>query len=247
MRMEVESCEEEITWLKISVEDTGKGISEEDQQKLFTAFQRVDEAKNRNIEGTGLGLHITQELVHLMNGRVEVKSSYGKGSTFTVWIPQKIVDKEPMGKVDLADNKSTGGSVYKPKLIAEGAKILVVDDAPMNVAVFKGLLKNSKIEVDTATSGKACLALTEQKKYHMIFLDHMMPEMDGVETLYKLKKEEKNLNREIPIIMLTANAISGAKEEYLEMGFTDYLSKPMDSKHLEEMIAKYLPKGMCNM
>lgn len=244
LNMDYEQMDEETILLHIAVQDTGKGIREQEKEMLFQAFQRVDETKNRNIEGTGLGLHITQELVQLMGGRIEVESIYGKGSTFTVFIPQKVVDAQPIGKQTFSQTSGSVGVVYKPKLYAPHARVLVVDDMPMNLAVFKGLLKNSDIEIDTAENGEECLEKIVEKEYHIIFLDHLMPELDGIETRAKMNELTENKNRNTPVIMLTANALSGAKEEYLQLGFDDYLSKPMDCKQLEEMIMRYLPKDL---
>lgn len=244
LHMDYEQMDENQVLLRIAVKDTGKGIREQEKENLFQAFQRVDEAKNRNIEGTGLGLHITQQLVQLMGGRIKVDSVYGKGSTFTVYIPQKVVDAQPIGKQTFSQTSGSVGFVYKPKLYAPNARVLVVDDMPMNLAVFKGLLKNSGMEIDTAVDGQKCLEKVVEKEYHIIFLDHLMPELDGIETRAKMQELTENKNRNTPVIMLTANALSGAKEEYLQLGFDDYLSKPMDCKELEEMIMRFLSKDL---
>lgn len=244
LNMDYEQVNEQTILLRIAVQDTGKGIREQEKEMLFQAFQRVDETKNRNIEGTGLGLHITQELVQLMGGRIEVESTYGKGSTFTVFIPQKVVDAQPIGKQNFSQTSVSARVVYKPKLYAPHARVLVVDDMPMNLAVFKGLLKKSDIQIDTAENGEECLEKIVEKEYHMIFLDHLMPKLDGIETRAKMNELTDNKNKNTPVIMLTANALSGAKEEYLQVGFDDYLSKPMDCKQLEEMIMRYLPEDL---
>lgn len=229
--------------LIISVADTGIGIKEEDLGKLFTSFTRIEEKRNRNIEGTGLGLNLTKNLVDMMDGEIQVESTYGKGSCFTARIPQKIVDATPMGDF---------GKRYKQYLNASDdsilsfqapdAKILVVDDVEMNLKVVRGLLKQTQIQIDTANSGKQCLELVKTIHYDVIFLDHMMPEMDGIETLNSMKLLTDNLNKEVPVIMLTANAIVGAKEEYMSAGFTDYLTKPVQETELLEMLIKYLPQ-----
>lgn len=230
--------------LMISVKDTGMGIQKEDQEKLFQSFQRVDEKRNRNVEGTGLGLAITRQLVELMDGNISVESVYGEGSVFTVEIPQRVISGEKVEKllVDYADS-SEAEKRYE-SFQAPGGRILVVDDVNMNLKVIGGLLKNTQLQIDTARSGEECLKKAAEKKYHMIFLDHMMPDMDGVETLEAIRQGRENENRDTPVIMLTANAIVGAKEEYLAVGFSDYLSKPVQGEKLEEMILKYLPKEL---
>ena len=239
-----EKSEGEI-WLIITVSDTGIGIKEEDLEKLFASFTRIEEKRNRNIEGTGLGLSLTKNLVDLMQGEITVKSIYEEGSCFTAKIPQKIIDKTPMGDFDkryrqyIHQSEEQAISLYAPD-----AKILVVDDVPMNLIVVKGLLKATKIQIDTAKNGASCLELVQKNRYDIIFLDHLMPEMDGIETLQNMKLLEENPNRNTPVIMLTANAIVGAKEEYMEAGFTDYLTKPVQETLLHEMIMKYLPKEL---
>lgn len=233
--------EKEGIKLIASVEDTGIGISEENQKRLFDTFERFDMEKNRNIEGTGLGLSITKQLVDLMKGEIGVYSELGKGSLFYVEIPQKVVSMEPIGKLNQEVNVEQT-KVDKEKYHAPKAKILVVDDVRMNVRVIQSLLKRTKIQIDTATSGKECLALAAENTYDLILLDHMMPEMDGVETFQKLREDTTGLNYATPVIALTANAIAGAKEEYKKLGFDDYLSKPMKGEELEEMIQTYLPE-----
>lgn len=238
--------------LEISVQDTGIGIKDEDISKLFTSFQRVDEKKNRNVEGTGLGLAITQQLVQQMDGEIRVASEYGKGSVFTAVIRQRVVDSKGMGPFHIHMEEETPDkeeSVVKTPaqnedknlFTASKARILVVDDVAMNLKVFKGLVKKLNMQVDTAESGMDALKQMEKNKYDLIFLDHMMPQMDGVET-YQHMKEMEHPNQNIPVIMLTANAIAGVREEYLSEGFTDYLSKPVNREALFAMIYKYLPK-----
>ena len=227
----------------ISVADTGIGIKEEDLGKLFTSFTRIEEKRNRNIEGTGLGLNLTKNLVDLMGGEVLVESTYGKGSCFTARIPQKIVDATPMGDFSRRYHQYLSSSDDEAlSFSAPEAKILVVDDIEMNLKVVKGLLKETKIQIDTVASGRQCLERVKTTRYDVIFLDHMMPEMDGIETLQNMKLLTDNLNEEVPVIMLTANAIVGAKEEYMQAGFTDYLTKPIQETELLEMLLKYLPE-----
>lgn len=231
--------------LVIKVSDTGIGIKEEDMGKLFQTFQRLDQVRNRNIEGTGLGLKITQQVIKLMNGTVDVESEYGKGTTFTACIPQKVVDPTPMG--NFGERLKESSKIHKDDgelFTAEKAKILVVDDVKMNILVFKGLLKDTKINVDMAISGQDCLEMIRRKKYDIIFMDHLMPMMDGVETLHKIKEMDDHMNTDTPVVVLTANAIVGMKEKYLEEGFFDYLSKPVEQNVLLKKILEILPEDL---
>lgn len=239
-----EKTDEQIL-LVITVRDTGIGIKEEDLGKLFESFTRIEEKRNRNIEGTGLGLNLTKNLVNLMGGEVFAESTYGKGSCFTAKIPQKIADAKPMGDFGKRYQQYLSTSDDdKLSFLAPDAKILVVDDVTMNLKVVEGLLKATKIQIDTAVSGSECLECVKTTPYQMIFLDHMMPEMDGLETLEHMKNLADNPNAQTPVIMLTANAIVGAKEEYIEAGFADYLTKPIRETELLEMILKYLPEEL---
>ena len=229
--------------LEVSVVDTGIGIKEEDIDKLFSAFERIEEKRNRTIEGTGLGMNITQQLLHLMNSKLEVSSVYGQGSTFSFEIEQKIINREPIGNFEEAFRRSLKQhKEYHEKFTAPNAAILVVDDTVMNLTVVKGLLKQTKIQIDTAESGYECLDMVVRKKYDLIFLDHRMPGMDGIETLKEMNELPINLNADTPVISLTANAISGAREQYIAAGFKDYLTKPINSVQLENMLIKYIPK-----
>lgn len=225
--------------LKISVSDTGIGIRPEDMNRLFDSFQRLDENKNRNIEGTGLGLNIAKQLAVMMGGDVEVSSEYGKGSTFTATMVQKVINPEPIGNfTENLTKLQKERDTYKPTLIAPDAKVLVVDDSDMNLAVIKGLLKKTKIQVTTAESGDECLELIKSKSFDIVLLDQMMPGKTGIETLKIIK--ENRLAENTPIIALTADAVMEAREAYLKEGFTDYLSKPILYQELEEMLRKYL-------
>lgn len=230
-------------YLKIMVCDSGMGIRKDDLSKLFQMFQRIDENRNRTIEGTGLGLNLTKKLVEMMDGTITASSEYGKGSTFSVRIPQLVRNTEPMG--DFSQKYRTfvaRTESQKETFIAPDRRILVVDDVKMNLKVVEGLLKESRIRVDSVTSGKAALDLVQRTRYDVIFLDHMMPDMDGVETLRHMRLLSGNLNRMTPVIMLTANAIIGAKEFYLKEGFSDYLSKPIKESELIFLLRKHLPK-----
>ena len=239
--------EDEMVQLEVSVKDTGIGVKEENLDKLFDTFQRLDLQKNKSIEGTGLGLAITKQLVELMGGTIEVESIYGVGSCFSVKVPQKIIDLQPMGDFH-GEEKCEEDKMhhYEKQFEAPDASILLVDDVDMNLAVIKCLLKETKIQIDIAKSGQECLQKAKEKQYDIIFMDHMMPEMDGVETLQHLMQMEDCPNKNTPVIALTANAIAGMKEMYLQAGFTDYLSKPVESSDLERLIIKYLPKEKIN-
>ena len=233
-----ENTSDNTTTLKVTVRDTGIGIKEEDLGKLFENFQRLDMDKNRSIEGSGLGLAITHRLVERMNGRIEVESIYGEGSNFTLYIPQEIVDANEIGKFDVK-YKLSDKEPYKESFIAPDAKILVVDDHEMNLFVMESLLKSTQAQVTVCGSGEECLDWMEKESYDVVLLDHMMPRMDGIETIKCIK--ERNIQKEAVIIALTANAIAGAKEMYLSNGFDDYLSKPIEIKDLEQMLVKYIP------
>ena len=225
--------------LGITVSDTGMGIKEEDIPVLFDSFSRVDEKKNKGIEGTGLGLAITKRLVDMMNGTIDVESVYGEGTRFNVKIPQKIVSKVPIGNVGKQNNTVEDQRSANEHIDASSLEILVVDDTKLNLTVAKGLLKATNAKVDTCTSGEECLEMIVKKHYDIILLDHMMPNMDGIETIHKAKKLAENKCKDTVYIALTANAISGVKDMYLAEGFDDYISKPIDSKHLEETIKKH--------
>ncbi|MBR6316117.1 MAG: response regulator [Lachnospiraceae bacterium] len=230
-------------FLIVSVTDTGIGIKEEDIEKLFVSFERIEERRNRNIEGTGLGLSITRQLLELMNSELNVRSEYGVGSTFSFTLKQGIRDRKPVGRFrEKYAYSNEKVKKYRTTFVAPDAKILVVDDNAMNLSVVEGLLKNTKLQIDCASSGEAALEMAKDLKYDMIFMDHMMPYMDGIETLKHLRQMEKSPNVDTPVIVLTANAVSGAKEMYLEEGFIDYMSKPIQGKRLEEKIVQYLPK-----
>ncbi len=246
--LDCEKTEDDRLFLKISVKDTGIGIRKEDQEKLFESFQRIEEDKNRNVEGTGLGLAITKQLVDLMEGTLSVESVYELGSVFTVSIPQRIVSNEPLGEFIVSDmTQAAADSGRTERLWAPQGRILAVDDMAMNLKVITGFLRDTGIVIDTAQSGSECLEKVKQHHYHIIFMDHMMPGMDGIETLHRLREMSDNENSGTPVIMLTANAIAGVKDEYLAEGFCDYLSKPVRESELEQMILKYLPAQFLEM
>ncbi|WP_051233619.1 response regulator [Butyrivibrio sp. NC3005] len=236
------SVEEKEILLKVSIADTGSGIKEEDIHKLFIAFKRLEESKNRNIEGTGLGISITQSLLTMMDSNLEVFSEYGKGSEFSFAVRQGVMSNEKVGDYQeayLLETELKKG--YRQSFISPSSRILVVDDTPLNISVFISLLKDTRMNIDTASSGAKALEKCTKNAYDMIFLDHMMPDMDGIETLYRMKEIKNSPNKDTPVICLTANAVSGMREMFLAEGFTDYLAKPIDYERLEVMLLKYLP------
>ena len=233
------ATDEDTFILAVEVSDTGIGIRPEDKDKLFQSFQRLDEEKNRNIEGTGLGMAIVQKLLSMMGSKLQVESEYGHGSTFYFNLTQKIIDKNPIGIYE--EHHRTHEKHEKRFLKADGAKILAVDDNSMNLKVIRGLLKRNGIVPDMADSGKQCIEMAAKNFYHIIFLDNMMPGMNGVETLKKMKAENI-LSKDTAVVMLTASAIAGMRETYLREGFDDYLSKPIEIEELENILAKHLPE-----
>ena len=227
--------------LIVKVADSGIGIKEEDKDKLFKSFQRLDEKKNRNIEGTGLGLHITYRLLEMMDGHIELESEYGKGSTFIVTIPQRVVVHETIGNFSAAVEEYINNiEMEMVKLYAPNARVLVVDDNEMNLEVMEGLLRDTKMRVDLVNSGRGCIEKALKNKYDCILLDQMMPGMNGEETLNEMVKRE--MLHDTPVIALTADAIMGVKENYISKGFTDYLSKPVKYEELEQLLKAYIPK-----
>ncbi len=233
--------DDETYALAVSVKDTGIGIKEEDISGLFQSFKRLDEEKNRNIEGTGLGIVIVQRLLNMMDSGLEVESEYGKGSVFHFTLLQKVIDKTPIGEYSGHETKHKDEETYQP-LLTQNADILVVDDNDMNLKVASGLMKRCGIVPDTADSGDMCIEMVQKKHYDIIFLDHMMPVKNGIETLHEMQNSTV-LPADTVVVALTANAIAGAKETYINEGFNDYLSKPIEVKKLEKMLEKYLPKN----
>ena len=232
--------ENDICHLDFSVTDTGIGIKDEDLQKIFVLFQQVDTKKNRNIEGTGLGLSISKQLIEMMDGTITVKSKYGVGSTFTASIPQPIANHQPMAELEYLENAHNENNPLSIELIAPDAKVLVVDDNEINLRVAAGLLKIFKIEASTAFSGKQALKMVKETDYDLVFMDHMMPEMDGIEAT-KAIRDFGGKYKELPIIALTANAIGGVNEMFKENGLNDFLAKPIELKKLNATLKKWLP------
>ncbi|MBO4809168.1 MAG: response regulator [Lachnospiraceae bacterium] len=224
-----------------SVKDTGIGIKAEEIEKIFKPFERINEAENRKIEGTGLGISITQQLLELMGSKLEVESEFGRGSVFKFTLKQGIKEWTYIGDYEaVARTLDATKNAYEETFSAPEARILVVDDVPINLTVVKGLLKNSLMTIDTASSGREALFMCEKNKYDVILIDHMMPDMDGLETAEKIREGE-GINKDTPLVALTANAISGAKEFYLSEGFSSYIAKPVVPVELERILLRYLP------
>ncbi len=230
--------------LHFVVEDTGIGIKPEDIKKLFARFERIEEERNRNIEGTGLGMSITMQLLKLMDSELLVESEYGKGTKFSFDLRQKIVSDEPIGNLEERIKNQPTEFKYQASFTAPKARVLVVDDNMMNRKVFIGLMKHTKMQIDEAEGGPECLDMVKKEHYDIIFLDHMMPDMDGIETLRHMKGFDEYPCENTPVIALTANAIQGAREMYLNAGFDDFLSKPVQTEKLEKMMIEWLPKSL---
>lgn len=219
--------------LNVSVRDTGMGIKPEDMERLFQAFQQVDESRNRKIEGTGLGLSISKLLIELMNGELHVESEYGKGSVFSFSIPQTVIAKQSSVTVQEKDEEG---------FVAPGANVLIVDDNIMNRQVAMGLLKPLQMHMETASSGFEAIEMIQKKDYDIIFMDHMMPEMDGVEATKKIRQLQGEKYQTLPIVALTANAVSGVKEMFLKEGMNDFVAKPIEMGEIVKVLKKWLPK-----
>ena len=236
------SVEGNTATMHYSVKDTGIGIKDEDIGQIYDAFQRFDISRNRNIEGTGLGMNIVQQFLKLMGSELRIQSEYEKGTEFAFDIVQKIVNEQPLGDMKGKLHRVAESETYRSKFIAPSAKVLVVDDNLMNRKVVRGLLKQTEMQIFEAASGKECLQLLREYSFDIIFLDHMMPQMDGIETFHKMQEEE--LGEGVPVIMLTANAIVGSKEMYLKEGFHDFLSKPIMPEKLDKVLMQYLPEEL---
>lgn len=229
--------------LTIEVSDTGIGMRSEDMDKLFTNFERLDLKRNRSVEGTGLGLPITKNLLVAMGGDITVSSVYGEGSTFTATVGQEIVNEEQIGDYRKKYKEKLHHEVrYHESFHAEDARILVVDDNEVNLKIVVGLAKNTKLQIDTALSAAEGLKLIRQHSYQLLLIDHMMPEMDGIEMLQHVKTMDGGIYKDIPAVAITANALSGAKQTYLDAGFCGYLSKPIDPERFEQTIKDNLPQ-----
>lgn len=238
LKVTVSELSNETCDLRFSVKDTGIGIKTEDMDKLFSAYERLDEEKNSAIQGTGLGLDISRKFAELMGGKLWCESVYKEGSEFILTLSQQVRDNRGIGKFTEVEESAKGP--YVPQFVAPDADVLVVDDNPMNLNVIKGLLKATKVFVTTAESGEECLEKIKYDKYNVVLLDHMMPGMDGLETVAKIRQTQPDL----PVYALTANATAGGEEFYKSKGFDGYLAKPIDSVALERAIMKHLPEEM---
>ena len=242
-REDVSSDGKPVMNLIVAVADTGIGISKENISKLFGKFERIDLEKNSTKEGTGLGLAITKMLLDMMGGDIKVESTYGVGSTFTISIPQVVLSEEPVGNFTEKFEKSLGEKkAYHESFRAPTAKILIVDDTKMNLVVATAFLKETMVQIDTASGGKESVEMASKNKYDVILMDQRMPEMDGEEALHAIKSAKDGPNIGTPVICLTADAVVGARERYLSKGFDDYLTKPIDSTYLERTLKKYIPE-----
>lgn len=232
-----EIIKEDTAKLIVSVTDSGIGIRKEDLQKLFTSFQQLDSHKSHVREGTGLGLAICRELVSLMGGDITVESTYGVGSKFTFTIIQRISTKK-----DSAVFSKAGSSDSEEKLKVNNAKVLIVDDNAVNLKVAQGLLKTFNLTVDTCKSGRECLELMKQNRdYDLVFLDHMMPELDGIETLNLIRADSDEYMKKVPVVALTANVMNGVRDMFISEGFNDYVPKPIDMVWVNSILRKYIP------
>ncbi|MBP5624485.1 MAG: response regulator [Lachnospiraceae bacterium] len=232
-----EIIKEDTAKLIVSVTDSGIGIRKEDLQKLFTSFQQLDSHKSHVREGTGLGLAICRELVSLMGGDITVESTYGVGSKFTFTIIQRISTKK-----ESAVFSKAGSSDSKEKLKVNNAKVLIVDDNAVNLKVAQGLLKTFNLTVDTCKSGRECLELMKQNRdYDLVFLDHMMPELDGIETLNLIRADSDEYMKKVPVVALTANVMNGVRDMFISEGFNDYVPKPIDMVWVNSILRKYIP------
>ncbi|MBR0186363.1 MAG: response regulator [Synergistaceae bacterium] len=232
--------------LKCSVTDTGIGIKSEDIEDIFQPFEHVEASRKFSADGSGLGLPIVQKLLQLMDSELKVESVYHKGSTFSFDVKQTVIKWEPIGDYERAFSQATAhqGKAFTQSFQAPDARVLVVDDADVNLLVFANLLKKTKIKIDTASSGLEMLQMVRMNHYNMIFLDHRMPGMDGIEAFHNMKKMTDGLNFNTPVVALTANAVLGARQLYIDEGFNDYISKPVDTVRLEQVLLEYLPPDL---
>ncbi len=245
LTVQSEKTDEDTYNIIYTVADTGIGIKKEDMPYLFSAFKRVDEDTTNHIEGTGLGLSIVKQFLDLMGGKITVNSVYTKGSTFIVEIPQKRVNENLIGEFDFEKKHGySKRSEYKKKFEAPEARILVVDDNEANLMVVNKLLRDTKVIIDTVTSGKAALKKTQNIEYNVIFMDHLMPEMDGIECKKQIRNQVGGSSRESKIVVLTANADEENRELYVREAFDGYLAKPVSGEELEKELYRLLPKDL---
>ena len=232
--------------LKCAVSDTGIGIKSEDIEDIFQPFEHVEASRKFSADGSGLGLPIVQKLLQLMDSELRVESVFHKGSTFAFDVKQSVIKWEPLGDYERAFSQTAArnGKTFTQSFQAPNARVLVVDDADVNLLVFANLLKKTKIKIDTASSGLEMLQMVRMNHYNMIFLDHRMPGMDGIEAFHNMKKMTDGLNYNTPVVALTANAVLGARQLYIDEGFSDYISKPVDTVRLEQVLLEYLPPDL---
>lgn len=238
LKVYCEDIEEDVTNIYFEVSDTGIGMRKEDVNCIYDRFRKLDSMQNQGIEGTGLGMYIVKSLVTRMQGTIDIDSVYGEGTTIKITIPMKVTNRTPMGKLDV---NSIEEKKNRKKIIIN-AKILVVDDNEVNLKLISSLLLRYHTHADLAISGEQAIEKVQNETYDLIFMDHMMPEMDGVQAMQKIRELDDGKYKEIPIILLTANAIAGFREEMLNIGFEDYISKPIDIAYLEKALMKYLPE-----
>ena len=232
--------------LKCSVSDTGIGIKSEDIEDIFQPFEHIEASRKFSADGSGLGLPIVQKLLQLMGSELKIESVFHKGSTFSFEVKQAVIKWEPIGNYERAFSTAAAhqDKAFTQSFQAPDARVLVVDDADVNLLVFANLLKKTKIKIDTASSGLEMLQMVRMNRYNMIFLDHRMPGMDGIEAFHNMKKMTDGLNYNTPVVALTANAVLGARQLYIDEGFSDYISKPVDTVRLEQVLLEYLPKDL---
>lgn len=235
-------AEDHMVELYVSVKDTGIGMKQEDMGKLFSDFQRLDEKRNRNIEGTGLGMSIVVRLLEQMDSKLQVESVYGEGSEFSFMLTLPVVDAAPIGDIAVLHEQRMKEELSVRKSYAKGAKILAVDDNQVNLAVLEGLLKDFDVELDCALNGKRALKMIGAKHYDLVLLDHLMPEMDGMETLGHIR-DMGGSYATLPVIALTANVSGDSRRRYMQAGFSDFLEKPISVSELERVLETYLPNG----
>ena len=244
LRVKMEKKDARHIVLKVAVKDTGIGIKES-KEVLFASFQRGGDLRAHHIEGTGLGLSITQQLLEMMGSDLEMESVYGKGSIFSFSLVQTVVNEAPMGNLnDLYQKRLSQEQKYHESFTARDAHVLVVDDNAMNLKVVQSLLKQTLVQIDTAEDGAGCLEKCARNHYDLILMDHLMPHMDGVEAFHRLRADKQGINYRTPVIILTANAVAGMKQQYLEEGFNGFLSKPVQAPILEETLMQYLPEEL---
>ncbi len=242
---DIDAKSKDYIYLIVTVKDSGQGMKKEEMNRLFVPFERLNERQNHTVEGTGLGMSITKRLLGMMDSTLEVDSKYQEGSTFSFRVRQMVMNDAPIGDYNDAYHRAKKKrKEYTETFVAPNARILAVDDVPMNLTLLIGLLKKTQIQIDTTVTGAEAVAMAKEKHYDLFLIDHMMPIMNGSETMQHLREDAGVQSRNAPIIVLTANAVHGAKEKYLEAGFTDYLSKPVDAQALEEMLMRYLPSEL---